>query len=190
MKMIRNLTLPGSVALLVIVALVTAGAAGARAENKAVHGLLADKDYKFACEAAMGGQTEITLSQVALQKTANQSVKDFAQRMVQDHQKASDELAKLVTDKGATLPNTDTKKSEATAQHLQNLSGAEFDRAYMKDMVSDHKTVVKLFQKEAEHADDGDLKEWTGKTLPTLAEHLHMAENIEATLTGSKVATK
>jgi putative membrane protein len=163
----------------------------ARADDKPeARGLFTSKDHKFVCEALIGGQNEITLSQVAVQKASDPSVKDFAQRMVQDHQKANDELIKLATDKGAMIPEAATKKSEKLAEHLQNLSGAEFDRAYIKDMVNDHKKVVKMFQKEVEHADDGDLKSWTARTLPTLEDHLRMALNIEGALNGTKVAAQ
>jgi len=177
------------IASLLAVCLAITGIQSARAEDKATHGVLTSKDYKFVCEAAIGGQNEVTLSQLAGQKASDQSVKDFAQRMVADHQKANQELKQLTSDKGAILPDTETKKSEKLAEHLQNLSGGEFDRAYMKDMVSDHKKVVKLFEKAAEHSDDGDLKSWAVKTLPTLQDHLRMAESIDATLNGTKVAS-
>jgi putative membrane protein len=175
-----------------LVALLALGFAinGARADDKGSPGSLTAKDFKFVCEGVTGGQNEINLSQVALQKASDQSVKDFAQRMVQDHQKANQELTQLATSKGATLPDTDTKKSEKMAEHLQNLSGTEFDKAYMKDMVGDHKKVVKMFQKESERADDGDLKSWVTKTLPTLEDHLRMAQSVEGALNGNKVAAQ
>jgi putative membrane protein len=163
---------------------------GARADEKGTQGSLTSKDFKFVCEAVTGGQNEINLSQVALQKASDQSVKDFAQRMVTDHQKANQELTLLATSKGVALPDTDSRKSEKMAEHLKNLSGADFDRAYMKDMVGDHKKVVKMFQKESEHAEDGDLKSWVTKTLPTLEDHLRMAQSVEGTVNGTKVAAQ
>ena len=169
----------------------TAGTGIGRADEKAaVQGLFTPKDYKFVCEALIGGQSEIDLSQSALQKATVPAVRDFAQRMVQDHQKVNQELTQLSADKGAILPIPETKKSEKLKEHLDGLSGMQFDQAYMQDMVNDHKKVLKLFQKAAEEADDGDLKIWAARSLPTLAEHLRMAQSVEASLNGTKVASR
>jgi putative membrane protein len=170
--------------------LATAGTGIGRADEKAVQGLFTPKDYKFVCEALIGGQSEIDLSQSALQKATVPAVRDFAQRMVQDHQKMNQELTLLSADKGAILPIPETKKSEKVKEHLDSLSGMQFDQAYVQDMVNDHKKVLKLFQKAAEEADDGDLKTWAAKSLPALAEHLRMAQSVEASLNGTKVASR
>ncbi len=146
------------------------------------HGQLSAHDYAFVCEAAQGGNAEVSLSQVAVQKASDASVKDFAQRMVTDHQKANQELTGLATQKGATLPDADNKKVEKETEKLQNLSGADFDKSYMKVMLRDHEKTVKMFQKESEHGDDTDLKGWVTKTLPTLQEHLSMAQTTEAAI--------
>jgi putative membrane protein len=153
-----------------------------QAADAGSHGQLTSHDYAFVCEAAQGGNAEVSLSQVAIQKASDASVKDFAQRMVTDHQKANQELTGLVTQKGATLPDATNKKIEKETEKLQGLSGADFDRAYMKIMLSDHEKTVKIFQKESERGDDADLKGWVTKTLPTLQEHLSMAQTTEATV--------
>ena len=74
---------------------------------------------------------------------------------------------------------------KSTIKHLQGLKGPDFDQAYMKDMVRDHKEAVKLFQKEAESGEDNDLKTFASKTLPTLQDHLTMAQQTEARLSSS-----
>ena len=170
--------------------LATAGTGIGRTDEKAVQGLFTPKDYKFVCEALIGGQTEIDLSQLALQKATVPTVRDFAEHMVQDHQKLNQELTQLSADKGAILPIPETKKSEKLKEHLDSLSGMQFDQAYMQDMVNDHKKVLKLFQKAAEESDDGDLKTWAAKSFPALAEHLRMAQSVEASLNGTKVASR
>lgn len=161
-----------------------------QAEDKSPRGQLSAKDYKFACDVSEGGAMEVMLGRLASEKAANPGVKEFGQRMIKDHQKANDELTKLLTQKGATLVSTSTKKEEKTTDALKKLEGNDFDKAYIKDMVKDHKKDVKEFQKESEKAEDTDLKNWVTSTLPVLQEHLRMAENLEATLTGTKPQAK
>src|SRR5467141_3454686 len=74
---------------------------GSATENR---GQLSAKDYRFVREAARGGMEEVQKGQLAQQKGANQSIKDFGQRMVTEHSKANDELKQIVSQKGATLP--------------------------------------------------------------------------------------
>src|SRR6478609_4440042 len=81
-------------------------------------GQLSARDYKFVVDAAKGGMAEVTLGQLAAQKATDPSVKDFAQRMVQDHQKVNDELTKLAAQKGATLPADTASAEKSTTEHL------------------------------------------------------------------------
>ena len=146
-------------------------------------------DKHFLKEAAQGGQAEVTLGQMAAKQAANDDVKKFGQRMVDDHTKASDELKKLAASQGVTLPTEMDRKAKAVQQRLSQLSGAEFDRAYMKEMVKDHQKDVAAFEREARQGNDPDLKNWAAQTLPTLKEHLDLAQNT-AEKVGAKVSAK
>jgi putative membrane protein len=57
------------------------------------------------------------------------------------------------------------------------LNGAEFDRAYMEEMVSGHKQAIALFRREADHGADPDIKAFASRTLPTIQHHLQLAED-------------
>lgn len=120
------------------------------------------------------------MGQLAKDHAQNQAVKDFGQRMVDDHTKAGDELKGIAQQKGMTLPTSLDAKDQATFDRLSQLNGAEFDRAYMADMVRDHKTDIADFKREADRGTDADLKAFASKTLPTLQEHLSMAEKADA----------
>jgi len=143
-------------------------------------------DSTFVTKAAQGGMAEVKLGQLAEQKAMSPDVKNFGQTMVTDHTKANDELKALASSKGITLPSEIDSKDQATYDRLSKLSGAEFDRAYMKDMVSDHKTDVGEFKRQAVRGADVDLKAWAAKTLPTLEHHLQMAESVDAKVKGEK----
>ncbi len=139
-------------------------------------------DRTFVQKAAIGGMTEVQAGTVAKDKATNPAVKDFAARMVADHTKANTELTSAATAKGVTPPGTIDKAHQKDLDKMSKLSGADFDKAYMKQMVSDHKSTVSLFEKEAKSGKDADLQAWAGKTLPTLQEHLKMAQDLNASL--------
>jgi putative membrane protein len=139
-------------------------------------------DSRFATKAAMGGMAEVQLGQLALKNSSNTDVKTFAQKMVSDHTKAGEKLKDVAAKDNIALPSDMDAKDKALYDKLSKLQGADFDKAYMKDMVKDHKTDVAEFQKEANSGGNPDLKQFAGDTLPTLQEHLKMAED-----TSSKV---
>jgi putative membrane protein len=133
-------------------------------------------DQAFVLEAAKGGMAEVELGKLAAEKGSSPEVKKFGQRMADDHGKANTELKSLAQNKGINLPAAPDSKGEGLHDRLSKLSGAEFDKAYMKAMVSDHKKDVNAFRKESQSGKDPEVKAWAAKTLPTLEDHLKMAE--------------
>src|SRR6185437_11610509 len=125
----------------------------------------------FVMKAAGGGMAEVELGRLATEKASSPDVKQFGQRMIDDHGKANDELKGLATRKNITLPAAPDAKHKATQDRLSKLSGTAFDRAYMADMVADHNADVAEFMHASKMAKDPDVKAWAAKTLPTLQEH-------------------
>jgi len=139
-------------------------------------------DQAFAKEAAIGGMAEVELGNLAKQNASSADVKQFADRMVTDHGKANEELKQWAASKNVTLPAEMDAKHKATHDRLAKLNGDAFDKAYMHDMVMDHQHDVAAFKRESTSGKDPDLKAWAGKTLPTLEEHMKLAND-----TASKV---
>jgi putative membrane protein len=156
------------------------GSAADAGDTKAAH-----TDQHFFTEAARGGMAEVALGELATKQAANEDVKKFGQHMVEDHGKANQELKTLAASKKVTLPNEMSGEAKALQDRLSKLSGAEFDRVYMEEMVKDHKKDIGLFEKQAEQGKDPEAKNWAAKTLPTLKEHLTLAQS-----TASKVGAK
>ena len=152
--------------------------------SKSTDSKMSRADGKFIKEAAEGGMAEVQLGQLAEQRAASDSVKQFGKRMATDHQKASDELKQLASQKGWDLPTALDRSHQSTYDKLSKLNGADFDRAYMKEMVRDHDRDVKAFRKEADSGSDADLKAWASKTLPTLQEHQQQAKQAQASVSG------
>lgn len=157
----------------------TSGTSAATSGTKAPSAAASKKanpDHSFVEKAAMGGMAEVELGNLAQQKASSDEVKQFASRMVQDHGKANDELKQIASAKGIQLPTALDKKHRGDIDRLGKMSGAQFDRAYMSHMVDDHKKDIADFKKEASGGKDSELKAFASKSLPTLEEHLQLAQ--------------
>ena len=158
--------------------------AGAKGEQTGMANM-SSSDHNFLMDAAMGGMMEVELGKLATTNGASDAVKQFGQRMVDDHSKANAELMSLATTRGITLPTELDEKHRAHVTKLTSLTGADFDREYSKMMLSDHKKDVSEFEKESMKGADADLKAFATNTLPTLREHLQMANALPGNERGS-----
>jgi putative membrane protein len=129
--------------------------------------------------AARGGMAEVALSNLALSKSQNADVRNFAQMMITDHTKAGNELKELAAKKKVALP-TQLGDSQGMLEDLNRLSNADFDKEYVEAMVDDHEDTVELFKNEAENSKDAELKAFAAKTLPTLQNHLRMIRDVQS----------
>ena len=150
---------------------------------------LSPADQKFIKEAADGGMAEVELGQLATEKASSDDVKKFGQRMVDDHGKANDQLKQIASSKGVDLPSEPSPKDKATKDRLSKLSGEQFDKAYMTDMLQDHKKDVAAFQRESTSGRDPDVKSFAAQTLPTLQDHLKDAQSIAPKVLQAKRST-
>jgi putative membrane protein len=153
----------------------TSGSSNSSAGSK-----LSSSDKQFLTKAAEGGKAEVELGQLAAQKGNSKDVKDFGQRMVNDHQKANDQLEQVAQKEGLNLPDRMDPESQRLKSRLEKLSGADFDKAYMSAMVKDHTKDVKEFKDEASKGKDPEVKNFAQQTVATLEQHLNMAKQIES----------
>lgn len=142
--------------------------------------MMSSADTAFAMKAAQGGMAEVKLGQLAVEKATNPDVKAFAQRMVDDHTKANDNLKSVAAAENMTLPSDVNVKDQAEYNKLSQLSGTAFDKAYVNDMIKDHEMDIKDFQKEASKGKDRQLKAFASSTLPTLQSHLDSIKSIQS----------
>jgi putative membrane protein len=148
--------------------------------DRSMAGALSAADKKFVTEAAIGGMAEVEMGKMAADKASSADVKAFGQRMVDDHSKANDELKAFAAQKSVTLPAALDATHKAKADQMGKLSGAAFDRAYVREMVADHNKDVAAFKHASTTAADADLKAWAAKTLPTLEAHQTSIKEISA----------
>jgi putative membrane protein len=141
-----------------------------------------DKTHTFMNDAAVGGMTEVEASKLAAERAMNPRVKMFAEMMVKDHSAANDELKTIARGKNVNLPAELGGKNQDHITDLSKKKGADFDKAYMKMMESDHKDVVDAFEKCAKDGTDPDVKTFCSQKLPTLRMHLDSAKAINKSL--------
>ncbi|HXD75421.1 MAG TPA: DUF4142 domain-containing protein [Vicinamibacterales bacterium] len=146
------------------------------------------EDIEFILDAAKGGAAEVELGRLAADHAKNEEVKKFAQRMVDDHSKANDELKSIAQARGIRLPEETDAQHKATMKRLEKLNGAAFDRAYMQMMVGDHVKDVNEFKKESNAGKDSQVKSFAASTLPTLEEHLQQARMARKAATSTAAA--
>ena len=136
-------------------------------------------DRMFIIAASLGGTAEVNLGKLAEQKTQNNSVKTFAQRMVHDHSDANAALAKLSEADHVVVDQPDPEHKQIY-DGLSGLNGPEFDIEYLRAQVQDHQRAVQLLEYEIGSGEDADVQRLAAQLLPTVFMHLEMAKDILA----------
>src|SRR5690348_10507420 len=112
---------------------------------------LAHSDRKFIEDAAESGMFEVQVAQLAESKASDPAVKDFANKLVQDHQQANNELVQLANSKHVELPAAPSRGQRHAIEKLGKMSGAEFDKNFVKEVgIKDHEKDIKKFEKAAD----------------------------------------
>src|SRR5450631_2726224 len=140
-------------------------------------------DKKFVSGALEGGMAEVALGKLALEKSSNPDVKQFAQQMVDDHTKLGDEMKPVAEQIGVKMPTGLSKKDQATEAKLSGLSGQQFDKAYIDAMVKDHKKDYSEFQSEAKSAVIPSVKQAAIAGEPVIKSHLDQIQQIAKSTT-------
>lgn len=136
-------------------------------------------DLAFVNEAAQGGQANIMLGQLALQKSQNQSVRNFAQAEIQEQQGVKANLTRIAPQVGISTLPAPGPKFQAAMTRLSQLSGSQFDNAYLDEGgVNAHLEVAALFQREAAFGQNPDLVKLATGGLPTIRQHFSTASRL------------
>ena len=140
-----------------------------------------DADKQFVSEALMGGMAEVQLGHVASQKGTSQDVKQFGQKMVEDHTKMGGQMKGVASQVGVTPPTLLSPKDQVIKTRLESLSGKQFDDAYIRAMVKDHEADLKAFQNEAATGTSQAVKDAASQGATVVSMHLEMIKKIAAT---------
>ena len=158
------------------------------ANTSGMAGMGPTADKMFVKKAIQGSMAEVQMGQLALQKSNDDQVKQFAQKMVDDHGKIIDQMKPVAQQMGVTVPDSPPKDAMKTMDRMKSLSGDAFDQAYIKDMVKDHKKDDAAFKQEASMTQNAQLKQLVMQTDQIIQGHLKMIEQIaqsKGTMTGN-----
>jgi len=136
-------------------------------------------DVSFAKKAAQGGVTEIALSKLELQ-SSNNKIKDFANMMVTDHTDAGNKLTAISMAENITLPTLPDTVQQATITNLSQKTGTDLNKAYVAQMIIDHKNTIAMFEAAQKTVKDTTLKQFITATLPTLHKHMDAINAIKS----------
>ncbi len=148
-------------------------------ENENRSSLVSPDEEQFLKHAAESGLAEVELGKLAQEKGGEAAMKQFGQRMVQDHTKANNDLKTLAESKHVQVPDTLNSQDQQMKDDLSKLAGKQFDQRYAQAMVQDHQQAVSDFEKESNSAQDQDVKKFAASTLPILREHLQSAHQLQ-----------
>ncbi|CAN7305434.1 DUF4142 domain-containing protein [Mesorhizobium caraganae] len=155
--------------------LILASLATATALTFALPAFAADSAQDFVDKAAVGGLFEVDSSKIFEGKAQDQSVKDFAHKMIEDHGAANAKLESIAGEQKLTVPKELDAKHKADLDSLQN---AKDDKPYVQMQRDAHSEAVTLFESYAKDGDNAQLKTFASETLPTLKMHQEMIEKI------------
>lgn len=138
------------------------------------------QDEEFVQNAAMAGLAEVAMGEMAARKAIGTSVRDFAQRMVQDHRRANQRLAEIAGRHGISVPGALDEEHAEQERQLDAQVGDTFDLEYVNSQVTAHEQAVTLFRSYAKSGGGDDLRSFARDTLPILEEHLRLAQQLQA----------
>lgn len=139
---------------------------------------------QFVTQAAEGGLFEVQSSQLALKKSQDKDIRNFAQRMIHDHTQANEKLKSVA--KNETVPTSLDAPHQQILSKLQGEDGSNFADQFKQAQVQAHEQAISLFQNYGQHGSDAQVKQFAQQTLPTLREHLQMAQQITIANNGNQ----
>jgi putative membrane protein len=146
-------------------------------------------DRLFTTLAVQGGRAEVDLGKLAQEKSRNDGVTAFANRMIDDHSKSNDQLTQLAKQIGITLPTEPAPDQLEVKRKLSTLNSKDFDVEYMRAQVTDHQKTVQLLLWVITSGENADLQRFASGTLPDVLHHLKLAQNLVSQLTGAAAPT-
>jgi len=139
-------------------------------------------DKRFLGLVMQSSMLNVALGKIASEKASSDSVKQFGQKMVADHERAIAIFKRVAAKDGVTLPDSLDAKHQERLDKLSKLSGSEFDRAYVKDQLKAHQRMVSYFQSEADNGTEAAAQKLATNMLPAVAHHLEDTKELNKSL--------
>ena len=150
---------------------------------------LRQADQDFLKEASTVNQKEIEFGRLGQRQASNDRVREFAQKLIDDHTKAQDELTTLARTKNVQIASQLPQEHRQMVDKMNQMQGAEFDREFIKHMVMGHEQAIQKFDQQSRTGEDAQLKAFAQRQLPILRSHLQTARDLQTNLEGTDLGT-
>jgi len=172
----------------------TSAAAGedrARTAGEREEAIETDPTKAFIKEAWNSNLFEVKAAQLAQQKVRDQQIKRLAQKLIEDHTQANEELKQIAQGAGVDVSQEQLDRiHQAKLAKMQKCpASADFDRKYVNGQVAGHTMNVLEFTYQSRNAQNDQVKQYASKCLPKLEEHLKHATDIATQLSGGEART-
>ncbi|AUT01340.1 hypothetical protein CLI64_13545 [Nostoc sp. CENA543] len=147
---------------------------GRRPQNR-----VSELDRLYVTEAAQGGLAEVEMARVALQKSRNNEIRQYAQQMIREHTPVNQQLLQLARQKGIAAPTTIGSKYQAAIARLSQFSPRDFDQAYKEEAgINLHMEYLVVQRRQSQLGEDTDLRAFAARNIPVAQRHLQMGQRL------------
>lgn len=136
-------------------------------------------DADFLTTAYDDGMFEIDAAKLAQKNSTSSEVKGLAKKIESDHAKANEQISMIASKNNITLPTALSEKKQSKYADLAKVTGKEFDKEYIKEMVKCHDDAISAFEKKTKNANNTEIQDFAVKTLPVLTAHKTEADVIK-----------
>lgn len=143
---------------------------------------LNDTDEAFVSGAARANTAEIQLSQLALDNTINDTIRSYAQAMIDQHQAAQNELDSIAGTVDFDLPHDLDQAHMDLKARLDTMNGYAFDTAFMNSQIADHLANISMYETHTTNGTNGVVKAYAQKYLPAIRNHKALADSVRSLL--------
>ncbi len=137
-------------------------------------------DQAFVEDTLKNNEAQVQMSQLAQQKASSGDVKDFSQRMIQIHTELNQQLAPLAKQLDVSQNQKPSKEQKKEIAQLEQLSGPDFDNAYLQAMAKEQAHSLKQFKSE-ESATNPSIQKAAKVDEPVLDQHYQILQKIAQT---------
>jgi putative membrane protein len=139
------------------------------------HAALSRSDRRFVDKVAKIGMEEVALSRYAAEHATREDVRDFAQKLVSEHEKSNAELSLIASNRGFVLPTADKPNLDRWSKK----KGQEFDKDYLAKMIDEHEDTIDALESAAKKAENSEVAAFARNNLAPMEEHLRHAKELK-----------
>jgi len=150
-------------------------------ENGSGISLVEDEVADFLIKSADARMMDAQVGLLAIEKGSNSMIRDFGQRMMNDHSVLLEKIKKLAIQRNISLPDQISHRKVDVHRNLSDEDGREFDRTFIKMIIADHERDLKLFKKAADY-NDPDVSAFAKRYLSLIQADLQKIKKIKLEL--------